>query len=66
MSGKASDKRQKATCELAASCMINVRKEWDKIPQAAQMDLWLAPTKGGVFTTVERDTIKSKLPKVEA
>ncbi len=48
------------------AALLNVRKEWDKIPQAAQMDMWLAPTKGGVFTTVERDTIKSKLPKVEA
>jgi hypothetical protein len=29
------------------------------------MDLWLAPTKGGIFTTHERDTIKTKLPKME-
>jgi hypothetical protein len=27
--------------------------------------LWLAPTKGGVFTTHERDVIKTKLPKQE-
>lgn len=33
---------------------------WSGIPSAAQMDLWLAPTKGGIFTTHERDVIKSK------
>lgn len=38
---------------------------WREIPQAAQTDLWLAPTKGGVFTTHERDVIKSKLPRAE-
>jgi hypothetical protein len=39
---------------------------WAKIPQDAQRALWVAPTKGGIFTTSERDTIKFKLPKVEA
>jgi recombination protein RecT len=41
----------------------DVRVYWDEIPQAAQMDLWLAPTKGGIFTTHERDIIKTKLPR---
>lgn len=45
--------------------LYTVRELWDEIPQAAQMDLWLAPTKGGVFTTHERDVIKTKLPKSE-
>lgn len=31
---------------------------WNTIPQAAQMDLWLAVTKGGIFTTAERKAIK--------
>lgn len=41
----------------------DVRVYWDEIPRAAQMDLWLAPTKGGIFTTHERDVIKTKLPR---
>ena len=45
--------------------LYTVSEAWQGIPQAAQMDLWLAPTKGGIFTTHERDTIKSKLPKTE-
>jgi len=44
--------------------LYTVAETWSGIPSAAQMDLWLAPTKGGVFTTFERDTIKSKLPKL--
>lgn len=36
---------------------------WNGIGQQDQIDLWLAPTKGGVFTTRERDEIKTKLPK---
>jgi len=36
---------------------------WDEVPQAAQMDLWLAPSKGGVFTTAERAALQSKLPR---
>lgn len=43
-----------------------VAESWAEIPQAAQMDLWLAPTKGGVFTTAERDYIKTKLPREAA
>jgi phage recombination protein Bet len=44
----------------------SVADAWRELPQAAQMDLWLAPTRGGVFTTHERDVIKSKLPPIEA
>lgn len=40
-----------------------IAEAWNEIPSAAQIDLWLAPTKGGVFTTKERDVIKTKLPK---
>lgn len=43
--------------------LYTVKETWGCIPQAAQMDLWLAPSKGGVLTTHERDTIKNKLPK---
>jgi phage recombination protein Bet len=46
-----------------ADHLYTVAECWNEIPSAAQMDLWLAPTKGGVFTTHERDVIKNKLPK---
>lgn len=43
--------------------LYTVAETWGGIPQAAQMDLWLAPSKGGCLTTHERDVIKSKLPR---
>jgi phage recombination protein Bet len=43
--------------------LYTVAETWAGIPQAAQVDLWLAPSKGGYFTTHERDVIKTKLPK---
>lgn len=46
-----------------ADDLYTVAETWAGIPQAAQMDLWLAPTKGGIFTTHERDVIKTKLPR---
>lgn len=39
--------------------LYTIAETWDGIPQAAQMDLWLAPSKGGIFTTHERDVIKN-------
>lgn len=42
-----------------------VAELWNEIPQNDQMALWLAPTKGGVFTTAERKSIKENLPKVQ-
>lgn len=44
--------------------MYAVAEMWGEIPQEDQMALWLAPTKGGVFTTAERNTIKGGLPKL--
>lgn len=46
--------------------MHGVAEAWGEIPQDDQMALWLAPTKGGCFTTKERDAIKSGVPKVSA
>jgi len=43
--------------------LYTVAETWYGLPQAAQMDLYLAPSKGGVFTTHERDVIKTKLPR---
>jgi hypothetical protein len=40
---------------------IGMTECWSEIPQAAQMDLWLAPTKGGVFSTHERKCIKERI-----
>lgn len=48
---------------IAKEDFYTAMEAWDEIPQTAQMDLYLAPTKGGVFTTVERDAIKTKLPR---
>lgn len=45
-----------------ADCLYTAAEAWREIPTAAQMDLWLAPSKGGCFTTHERDVIKTKLP----
>jgi phage recombination protein Bet len=47
--------------DSAHAALLNVRKEWDKIPAAARCDLWLAPTKGGIFTTAERSALQ-RLP----
>lgn len=43
--------------------LYTVAETWAGIPQAAQMDLWLAPSKGGCLTTHERDVLKTKLPR---
>jgi recombination protein RecT len=43
--------------------LYTVAEAWAEIPQDDQIALWLAPTKGGIFTTKERDTIKTKLPR---
>lgn len=39
---------------------ITMTEAWGEIPASAQMDLYLAPTKGGVFTTHERKCIKER------
>ena len=36
---------------------------WTEISREDKIDLWLAPTKGGVFTTHERDVLKLKMPR---
>lgn len=46
--------------------MYSVAEAWNEIPQDDQLALWLAPTKGGVFTTAERSAIKSGVPGVAA
>jgi recombination protein RecT len=50
---------------IEAGDLHAVADEWAAISQDDQMALWLAPTKGGCLTTLERATIKEKLPKVQ-
>lgn len=47
---------------IAADDMKAVADEWRAIPEADQLALWLAPTKGGCFTTAERKALKERLP----
>lgn len=39
--------------------LYRMKEMWSEIPNEAKIDLWLAPTKGGCFTTHERDVIKN-------
>lgn len=45
--------------------LYSAAEAWREIPQKAQQDLWLAPSKGGIFTTHERDVLKTRLPRAE-
>lgn len=51
---------------IAADDLKPAADEWAAIPQPDQMALWLATTKGGVFTTDERKTIKDKFGQFNA
>jgi hypothetical protein len=48
---------------IAAENWPAVVTNWDEIPQEDQMALWLAPSKGGCFTTAERDALTENMPK---
>lgn len=48
---------------IAAEDWDAMGAEWALIPQNDQMDLWLATTKGGIFSTHERKCIKEKIPR---
>jgi hypothetical protein len=44
---------------IADGDWARMTRHWNTIPQVAQIELWLAPTKGGkAFTTAERKAIK--------
>jgi phage recombination protein Bet len=46
--------------------LMDVAHAWYALPQEAQIALYsAAPTKGGIFTTHERDVLKSSLPKLD-
>jgi len=36
---------------------------WSELTNTQKQSVWLAPSKGGIFTTLERTTIKETLPK---
>ena len=51
-------------CEsLDAGNIREACEEWAQIPQDDQRALWLAPSKGGVLTTQQRQTIKDNASK---
>jgi hypothetical protein len=43
---------------IAANDLKAAAAEWRDIPQSDQEALWLAPTKGGCFTTAEREAMR--------
>lgn len=45
---------------IAREDWITMTEAWVEIPQAAQMDLYLAPSKGGIFSTHERKCVKEQ------
>lgn len=44
---------------IAEGDLTKAAEAWDELDNETKQDLWLAPTKGGVFTTKERATMKS-------
>lgn len=44
---------------IAINNLDSAAEAWEQLDNQAKMDLWLAPTKGGVFTTHEREIIHS-------
>lgn len=44
---------------IASKELSGAAEEWFTLPDEIKAELWMAPSKGGCFTTVELDTIKS-------
>lgn len=61
--GRHSESVQFIKDRIAAEDLAAAADEWRAIPEDDQMALWLATTKGGIFTTEERKTIKERLPR---
>ena len=51
---------------ITANDLQAAADEWRDLGEEVQRALWLASTKGGVFTTEERKVIKEKLPRPTA
>ena len=50
---------------IAKDDNYSAAEAWRELDEDVQRGLWIAPTKGGCFTTPERDYLKNKLPKAE-
>lgn len=44
---------------IAREDMLGVAEGWNELDNSTKEALWLAPTKGGIFTTEERQVLKS-------
>lgn len=44
---------------IADGDLSTAAEAWGELDKDTKMALWVAPTKGGIFTTAERDTMKS-------
>ena len=64
--GRHSESIQFIKDRIEANDMPAALMEWQAIPQADQMALWLAPSKGGCLTTDERRRIKEGGGNAEA
>jgi len=45
---------------ISSGDLSSAKEAWNELPEQEQMALWVATTKGGIFTTDERKTIKSQ------
>ena len=50
---------------IAKDDNYSAAEAWRELDESVQRALWIAPSKGGCFTTAEREYLKTKLPKVE-
>lgn len=44
---------------IAQRSFEEAKEAWVELTEDVQTDLWVAPSKGGIFTTKERDVIKN-------
>ena len=45
---------------VEAGLLYEAKELWVELTESEQSDIWLAPSKGGIFTTEERKIIKSQ------
>lgn len=50
---------------IAADDFKIMQEQWGEITEADQEGLWVAPTKGGVFTTAERSYLQTNMSRTE-
>jgi len=44
---------------LAGKDQLSAKEAWLELDEYEQHDIWIAPSKGGIFTTKEREIIKN-------